>query len=55
MRKKMAATKKPKPRHVWTINPKTQVEKNKKTYSRSDEHKKLHKIIKKIDWFGEET
>lgn len=45
--------KKPKPRHTWKINPKTRVEKSKKTYSRSEERKQVLKALKRIDWFGE--
>ena len=44
--------KKPKPRGVWKINPKTRVEKSKKTYSRAGERKKAREIVKRIDWFG---
>jgi hypothetical protein len=47
------STKKPKPRGVWKINPKTRVEKNEKLYSRPAARKKVHNIIKKITWFGE--
>ncbi len=42
-----------KPRNVWQINPKSRVEKNKKTFSRSEERKKLHRLLDKIRWFGE--
>lgn len=43
----------PKPRGVWRINPKTRVEKSKKTYSRSEERKKTRRVTDKLDWFGE--
>ena len=50
---KKLKTRKPKPRGVWQINPKTRVEKNKKVYSRSKEQKKMRRSADKIDWFGE--
>lgn len=42
---------KPKPRQVWTINPKSRVEKSKKIYSRPEEKKQLKSAV---NWFGEE-
>ena len=45
---------KPKPRHTWAINPKTRIVKSKKTYSRTEEKKKVHGIVKQIHWFGEQ-
>ncbi len=51
MKKKPA--KKPKPRNVWQINPKSRVEENKKVYSRPAAKKDLkRRIFNKLDWFG---
>ena len=50
---KKLKTRKPKPRSVWQINPKTRVGKNKKVYSRPEERKKTRRSVDKIDWFGE--
>ena len=52
-RKKKSASNRPKPRHVWKVNPKTRIKKSKKTYSRAEARKQVRKIVKKIDWFGE--
>ncbi|OGW87522.1 MAG: hypothetical protein A3C35_04345 [Omnitrophica bacterium RIFCSPHIGHO2_02_FULL_46_11] len=51
MKKSKAA--KPKVRGVWRINPKTRVEKSKKTYSRSQGKQKIKEADEKIDWFSE--
>lgn len=48
-------SKKPKPRGVWKINPKTRVAPGKKQYSREEEKKRIRAILSKIDWFGEKT
>ena len=50
---KKAKPKKPKPRKVWAINPKTRVKKSEKAYSRTEARKQARKILKRIDWFGE--
>jgi len=45
--------KKPKPRRVWRINPKTRVTPSKKIYHRPKGKKKLGDLANPIDWFGE--
>ena len=40
-------------RHLWNINPKTRVSKNRKTYLRTAERRKVHEVVGRIDWFGE--
>lgn len=45
--------KKPKPRHVWAINPKTRVKKSAKLYDRAKEKAKARDLVSRLDWFGE--
>ncbi len=44
---------KPKARHNWEMIPRIRIATSKKTNVRSDERKKVHEIVRRIDWFGE--
>ena len=53
MKKKKKKKKKlPKPRHVWSINPKTRVKPSEKSYNRKKKAKEKN-WLDELDWFGD--